>query len=303
MWFKNLLFYRLTKPFNQTAESLEEALSQQAFAPCGKQEQSRSGWTPPLGKHSDQLCHASNGFFLLCMRKEERLLPSSVIKELTQEKISLLEEKEDRKVYRKERDSIKEEVIHENLPRAFTRQSTTFAYLDPDGWLVIDSSTYSKAEALINLLRESLGSLALVLPQVNDTPDQIMTHWLQAESVPTGITIGDECELREPGEDGSLVRCKRHDLFGEEINAHINNGKRVSKLAIHWQDKLQLILNDDLSLKRLKFSDLVTQSADDDSQGDAAALIDASFNIQALSLREFRHELWEYFGGLHTIGE
>lgn len=300
MWFKNLLFYRFTRPFDLTAEILEEALNKDPFLPCGKHEHSRFGWTSPLGKHSEQLCHASNGFFLLRARKEERLLPASVVKELTQEKVSALEAKEDRKIYRKERETLKEEVIHENLPRAFTRQSDTTAFLDPQGWLVVDSSSYSKAEALINQLRESLGTLGLALPQVVETPSKTMTHWLQSGSAGERLIIGDECELREAVEDGSVVRCKRHDLFGDEIHAHLENGKNVAKLAVTWNDQLQCLIHDDLSIKRLKFTDLITAEAEDAGQDNEAALLDASFNIMALTLRQFREDLWHYFGGLQN---
>ncbi len=301
MWFKNLLFYRFTRPVNLTPEALEQALEQHQFAACGRHEHSRYGWTTPLGKHSEQLCHASNGFFLLRARKEERLLPASVIKELTEQKVSELEEKEQRKIYRKEKETLKEEVIHENLPRAFTRQSDTAAYIDPDGWLIVDSSSYAKAETLINQLRESLGTLGLILPQVINTPATVMTDWLKSAVAPEKLVLGDECELREAGEDGSIVRCKRHDLLSDEIQTHINNGKQVSKLAVAWNEQLQCLLHDDLSIKRLKFSELITSEAEDDGQDNQAALLDASFNIMALTLRQFRQDYWEYFGGLHDI--
>ena len=82
MWFRNARVFRFTKPFEITAEALEQQLQEDAFKPCGPQETSRQGWVPPMGKHSDLLVHSAGGYHLIALRKEEKLLPASVVKEL-----------------------------------------------------------------------------------------------------------------------------------------------------------------------------------------------------------------------------
>ncbi|MBC8508764.1 MAG: recombination-associated protein RdgC, partial [Chloroflexi bacterium] len=81
MWFRNLQIYRLTETFTPTADELHEALSDKAFKPCAGLDTHRIGWTTPLSKHGDLLVHATNGCFMLCMRREERILPATVIRE------------------------------------------------------------------------------------------------------------------------------------------------------------------------------------------------------------------------------
>ena len=87
MWFKNLSIFRLTETFTLSAEELEQKLEALAFRPCGPHEEFSLGWTSPIGKSGQQLVHSSNGYMMLCGKKEERVLPSAVINELVQEKI------------------------------------------------------------------------------------------------------------------------------------------------------------------------------------------------------------------------
>ena len=79
MWFKNLTVFRLSEAFTLSAYELEQKLTTLAFRPCGPHEEFTLGWTSPLGKSNQQLIHASNGFLMLCGKKEERVLPSAVI--------------------------------------------------------------------------------------------------------------------------------------------------------------------------------------------------------------------------------
>jgi len=84
MWFKNLTIFRLTEAFTLTPNELEQKLQTLHFRPCGPHEEFSFGWTQPVGKSSDQLVHAANGFMMLCGKKEEKVLPAAVINELLQ---------------------------------------------------------------------------------------------------------------------------------------------------------------------------------------------------------------------------
>ncbi len=298
MWFKNLQLYRFTSPFEHSADELEQKLQDFSFQPCGKRDENRYGWVPPMGPGFEQLCHSANGFMMVCARKEEKLLPAAVVKELVNDKVEAIELQEDRKVYRKERDAIKEDVIYDCLPRAFTRSSRTYAYIDPkSGWVVVDASSAKKAEELCSLLRESLGSLPVIPPQVSESPQVIMTQWLRGEELPDDLSLKDECELREPGDEGGIIRCKRQDLEAEEIANHLDAGKQAYKLSIEWDDCFSAILAEDLTLKRLKFSDELVSEAEDAGSNDAAASFDADFALMTMTLNRFLPGLLAYFGG------
>ncbi|WP_394753475.1 recombination-associated protein RdgC [Crenothrix sp.] len=298
MWFKNLSVFRLTETFTLTPEELEQQLEPMQFSACGPHELSAMGWTAPLGKSAQQLLHSTNGFMMLCAKKEERVLPSSVVNEMTAEKIFEKEEQQGRKLSKKERTEIKDELIFELLPRAFTFSNNTYAYIDPKGgWLVVDSASAKKAEDLLSLLRKSLGSLPAVPLNTINKPTTVMTEWLTTEQFPDDINIEDECELRSPEEEGGSIRCKRHNLFVPEIKNHLDTGKEVIKLAISWDQRISFVIDDILSIKRLKFLDMVQDQVAESSADDAAARFDADFSIMSAELANFLPRLLELFGG------
>jgi recombination associated protein RdgC len=298
MWFKNLRAYRLSPGFDVSAEKLEEQLQSRLFTPCGKTQNTSCGWVSPLGGEAELLVHAANGRLMICMKREERLLPSSVVKEMVDEKVAVVELAEARKVRRRERGGIKEEVILESLPRAFTRSTPVYAILDvAAGWLLVDAASASRAEELTSLLRECIGSFPLLLPEVNNSPSAVMTSWLQNGSPPKNILLGEECELRDPGEDGAIVRLRRQDLTSEEVQVHLEAGKHVVQLSLELDGQLRFIIGEDLNLKRLRFADeMLTGNEDIDSE-DVAARFDADYVLMSEMLAPLFDRLLGYFGG------
>ncbi|WP_408014659.1 recombination-associated protein RdgC, partial [Sansalvadorimonas verongulae] len=99
---------------------MEDALKEQPFRPTGKTQLVSAGFVPPC-PGSRQLVHTTSHHLLLCMQKEERLLPSFVVNDAVREKVEQIEVDQGRKVFRKEKDQIKDEITLDLLPRAFTR--------------------------------------------------------------------------------------------------------------------------------------------------------------------------------------
>ena len=298
MWFKNLQVYRFSKPFELSSETLNEQLSQHSFVPCSSQETSRTGWTTPLGRHSDEFVHVTNGYFMVCAKREDKLLPASVINEALEEKQLEIEIREDRRLARKERVSLKDEIIFSLLPRAFSRSSLTFAYISTrDNWLIIDAASAKKAEALIDELRETLGSFPVIPLVPKNLPTDVMTSWVNSGEPGQGFSLGEECELRDNANINSIILCKNHDLSASEILNHLKTGMHVSKLALSWQERVECVLDENLAIKRLRFSDLVQEKANEVDTDDAASRFDTDFAIMSLELSEFIKALVKVLGG------
>jgi recombination associated protein RdgC len=297
MWFKNLSIFRLTEEFTLTPEELEEKLEALMFRPCGSHDEFSLGWVSPIGKAAP-LVHSANGFMMICTKKEERVLPASVLNEMLQEKIAETEEEQGRKLSKKERTALKDELIFELLPRAFTFSRKLYAYIDvKGGFLVVDSGSNKSAEDLLSLLRKCLGSLPAVPLNTVEKPIATMTEWLISQQTPNDVTIEDECELRSPEEAGGVIRCKRHDLSLPEIKNHLDIGKQVIKLALNWDDRLSFILDENLSVKRLKFLGLIQDQVTETHADDESARFDVDFSIMSLELANFIPRLLAIFGG------
>ena len=302
MWFKNLKIYRFSKPFSITEEQLETQLADKSFQPCASTQASSFGWVAPLGSvtenSSTQLTHTIGKTTMLCVRLEERILPSSVINDELNNKLDGIQSETGRRPVGKHKQSIKDELILTLLPKAFTRSKRTYAYIDQQAQLmVVDASSSNKAEELIELLRQTIGSLPAVPLKTKTLPTVLMTNWLKGENLKDDFLIKDECELKEADDEGAILRCKRQDLSSDEIQMHLNNGKEVTKLALNWNDTIECILEDDLAIKRLKFSDELLEQADNDGAEDAAARFDADFNLMTGELSRFIPRLVEILGG------
>lgn len=285
--FRNVRLYHLEEPFVIAVDDLDQRLPEHRFRPCGPLQTASLGWHPPLGEQTRALSHVGNGCIALCARRQERLLPAAVVGEALDERVTELEERETRVVGRRERRQLREEVVLDMLPRAFTRSRQIHAYLDPvAGWMVVDAASEKGAEELVGLLRETLGSFRVRPPRPRNAPVALMTRWVASGALPDGLELGDACELRDPRDERALVRCSGQDLGAEEIATHLRAGKEVGKLALHWREQLEFLLQEDLSLRRLRFADALLEGALEPDIEDEAARFDAEFAIMALQLRE-----------------
>lgn len=300
MWFRNLRFYRLLEPMSATDAQLHDLLLPHAARDAGALETHSIGWVSPLGRRASQLAVEVSGAVMICSRRVDKVLPNGVVNDRLEERVAELEEREGREVKRRERGELREAVIAELLPRAFVQSSQTFAWIDrATGWVVVDAASERRAEELIEKLRESLGSFRVRPIAVRESPSRVMTNWLGGEQADMGnYRLLDTCELRDPGESGGVVRCRNLDLVSDEIRVHLENDKQAVKLGLEWSERMEFLLSEDLSVKRLRFSDQVQEEADQHADEDAAMRFMTEFNLMVLEMRRFLPELAAAFGGL-----
>jgi len=298
LWFKNMMVYRLNRDIPMSADEMEKQLDAFTFSPCGSQDMSKTGWVSPMGNRSDALTHENKGQILICARKEEKILPSPVVKQALEAKIDKLESEQSRKLRKTEKDSLKDEVLHSLLPRAFSRFSQTYLWIDTvNNLIMVDCASAKKAEDTLALLRKSLGSLPVVPLTLENPIELTLTQWVRSGDLPAGFALMDEAELKALLEDGGVIRCKKQDLVCDEIANHIEAGKVVTKLALDWQERIQFVLADDGSVKRLKFSDTLRDQNDDIDREDFAQRFDADFILMTSELAALTSNLVEALGG------
>lgn len=300
MWFNNLQVYRFTQPLDCDAESLADQLEQQAFKPCSSQELTSSGWTPPLGRHGTDFVHAAGGYIMICNKRQDKLLPSGVINEELEEKIQELEAAQDRKISRKEKKDLKEEIIFSLLPRAFVRSTLQFAYISiKEQLLIVNAASEKRADELVSNLRNALGTLPVAPLICQQQPLGAMTHWVNSGNLSDGLTLGGECELRSDNDISQVIRCKNQDLTSTEILSHLKTGMHVSRLALCWDERIEFVLDEKLVIKRVRFTDVVQEKVDQNEQRneDAASAFDVDFSIMTLEIAAFLRALINALGG------
>lgn len=291
-WFKNAIIYRLTK--NIDFGEIESKLKECQFTPCEPSEISRFGWTAPL-ETDGNLAYFANNKVLLMAKREEKILPVDVINRELNIRIAALEEKEQRKLKKTERLSLRDDVVASLISQAFSKFKSTALFIDLKTNLIyVDAASSKLAEDAIALLRKSLGSLPVVPLAFNCAPCEVMTKWV-TDTAPNWLILRKEVEIREK-EDFGIILCKQKDIENEDIIELAKNGS-ISKLALEWENNLKFILVEDGTLKRLKFDDNITEKNDDIVKENVAARFDADFILMTAILSEFVENLINEFGG------
>jgi recombination associated protein RdgC len=293
MWFKNIKAFQFNNPFKFDDEKLQEQLESMSFRPCSSQEIASMGFTSPFHK-SEALFHKVDNRYWFVLKKQERMLPASVVNAELAEKVAQIEAETGSPVAKKAQQDLKEEIIFRLLPQAFTKNSQTHGFVcTKTNVVAVDASSDGSAEAFLASLRKVVGTLPVV-PLAKSSQQDALTTWIMNDA-PAGIELLDEAEFKSPSEDAAIIRCKACDLDAPEVLAHLQSGMLVQKLSVAWQERLTCIIAEDLSVKRIKFTDMVKEQTQDIPKDEVNAKLDADFTLMSAELVEFIAALKEMF--------
>jgi recombination associated protein RdgC len=301
MWFKNLIVFRISSGWVLSPGELEEQLSYRPLTPCNGYDLQTVGWVMPGPQ--ERLVHALHRHLLIALGVDEKILPASVINQVTKDRAIEVAAEQGYPVGRRQLRELKERVADELRARAFSRRSMTRAWIDPErNLLIVDAAAPAKAEQLVATLRDTINGFSAHLLETEKSPSVSMGAWLMFGDAPGRFNIENDLELQAVDDTRSMVKYVRHALEGKEVQKHISSGKSPTKLGLSWNDRVSFLLTADLQIKRLQFLDLVKDRAED--QGEAA---DEQFDIDfALMCGELGHllkELVDELGGEAQTGE
>lgn len=286
MFFRNLTIFRF--PTTLDLSDLDTRLADARLKPVGPLELSSRGFISPMpskgdvGRDGEALSHAIGDAIWLSVGSEERLLPGAVVNDLLSKKLADIEEKEGRRPGGRTRKRLKDELITELLPRAFVRPGRTDALLDLEhGICVVDSSSRKSAENVASEIRRALGSFPALPLNAEVAPRAVLTGWVAGDPLPDGLSLGDECELKDAADKGAVVKCQRHELSCDEIGKHLEAGKQVTRLALNLDDHVSFVLGEDLVVRKFKLLDGAVDQLESTDRDDLRAELDARFALMA----------------------
>ena len=284
MFFRNLTLFRF--PTSHDFNELDARLAETALRPVGPLEMSTRGFISPFGRSAEIMSHRIDDAIWVTVGGEDKILPGSVINDLLGQKIAEMEEKEGRRIGGKARKQLKDDLIHELLPRAFVKSSRTNAMLDlKNGFLAVDTSSRKTGENIASELRRAMGTFPAIPLNAEIAPRSVLTSWISGEPLPEGLSLGEECEMKDPVDGGAVVKCQHQELRCVEIDKHLEAGKQVSKLALVLDDHVSFVLGDDLIIRKLKFLENAVEQLEATDHDDMQAELDAQFVLLSAEVR------------------
>lgn len=295
MWFKNLTIFQFHQHWDLTPAALEQSLANKPLTACPALGMHSHGWTPP--GVTPRLVEAVDNHMLVALGSEEKILPASVIRDRSAEMADEWSQSHGIKPSRKLLADFRDQAISELLPRALARKRYTAGWIDLSRQrIVVDCNASSRAELVIEHLRETLGSLEVTPIKTSRSPGESMTDWLRSQRSPGSFSLDDECVLSASNEPGSLIRYRRYAPSITHLQECLEQGFQVSQLALIWRDRIQLTVDTNLRVKRVRFVDMHEERPDPDRISDDRQ-IEAEMTLMTNDFGQMIDDLIVAFGG------
>ena len=287
MWVKACQLFKLPDDFRvfYNLGDLNVALAKSVLHQIGPFEKVRTGFVPPAPS-DEWLHHTGSGATMLTMAILKRDVPASVIKDAMRNRIAAYREKMGRTPGKRVREQLKDEVMAELLPRAFVKESRVNAYID---WerklLVVDSTSSAVGEQVVGLLRQALETFPAEPLATEESVVTILTRWL-TKGPDSGFSLGADVDLKDPLNTKATVKVRQHELGTEEVTDIVTlHQNRVSQLALVFDNRVSFTIDEKMTIRKIKFLDIVKEEMGEIAGDDAMAEFDARFTLMVLELR------------------
>lgn len=279
MWFKQIQLFQL-KSSAYSMDTLSDKVQALSFIPCFPSTPSSIGWVTPIDEDEGPLIRSINGYIMLCMQVEEKILPATVIRQELDVKIKKLEALDSRKIRSKEKLSLKDEVTTTLLPRAFSKLTKIYGYIDTKNhWLVLNTVSTKMTDQFISLFKKTVTEE--ISPFDTDKFTSSLTPWVKSQDYPGEFGVEHACVLQDPQHETRIIRCQHQDLFASPIQALLNDGCEIIQLAISWQDRITFVLTKDFTLRSINFQDEIREQVKEMEPETKLQRFDADFYIMS----------------------
>ena len=102
MFFRNLTLQRFPVSATNALGELNDALAEYPLRECGALELSTRGFVSPSGDDNDALERTIQGYTMICLGGEDKMLPPAVVRKEVKKKLSALQASRGMPVGRKE---------------------------------------------------------------------------------------------------------------------------------------------------------------------------------------------------------
>jgi recombination associated protein RdgC len=293
--FRNLRFYRVSSPWPESEEKLSEALSVNAFSPCGPFAERSAGWEAPGGDENDPLCRRLNGADLIQLRTQSRVLPLAAINEALEDRLVEFRTRMKMEPTRGEVRRLKEETRDSLLSKSLVKSERNRAcFIQAESLLVIDVGTATKAEWVIDQLRPCFDQFICIPLTFNNLPADLLTGIFMGDS-PLGFSLGRECRMQDVMDSKSSVTWRDFELSDHSIRQHVVEGMKITHLGVGFDEVMTCVIDQDAVISKVKF--IAGEAVDQWGTEDPKAKLDADFVLLTGAVRRLVEDLEKLLGG------
>lgn len=310
--FTNLLVYRIHNDNELHSFHLNDLMGERPARAPGNQELATIGFVKPTGEDDLLVDDINNETRVFAVGIAERMLPAKIVRTAAMKKVRQIENEQQRKVYAREKQQIKDEVIQDLLPRAFIDTRVIYGMI-MGPYLIIDTSSVKRAESVLNLLRETMGSLGVRPVTVKGTPISKFTDWFTHKERLHHFELTGDFKANSSGDEFDFVNGKGTSPTDETLSDLVRDAERrvtVLGLQHHCDDGegVSFTVNEMLGIKGVKWPDhLIEQANDDagalddqdevDAEKHASTLLRATFLLIAAEMHKLLQNLLLELGG------
>lgn len=288
MWFNNALIYQYEL---EEGSDLAASLAENILKPCPPHARFIYGWTPVF---SDELVQETAGSSLICMGKEERLLPRGVINKMLAERVQTLETQHGRTIKRAEKAQMAEDIEFELLPKSFCIQKRLLAILDNvNKRIIVNASSNTQASQLTSLLRKSVAGITIEPLTHTENLALRFAEWIQSPTtLPAHFQLASDCILFSLDNEKKRIHCKGYELPADEVLTLLSQGMATAEISLIWKERIQLTLTHEFTFKKLKSLDYLIDDFNEIKQLDEELQQrDAALTLLSGELSELTNDL------------
>jgi recombination associated protein RdgC len=244
-WYSSLYAFKLNTKINE--DSFKE-IENFKIPKIGEVDREVHGWDSVID--DGELHVKTGGSFMLNLRIDKKKVPSSTLKNEVKKRVKKLEAQGGEKINKK---AVKEQVEAELMKVAFVESKEIQGYVDSTNkYVVINSNSSKDIDLFTDLLRETLNNdLDIDLIEVDFEITEVLTTWLTEKEAKEPFELGEDCTLND-SMTGSKASFSRQDLSSDEIDVLITSGKKVSELALSWDERVDFSLSNEFKIKKIK---------------------------------------------------
>jgi len=298
----NAVVYRLDLP---PAANMAIHLQELPWEEMGEATLSRASFVPVGG--TGELVVPIEGGFAFAMRYDEKIIPTSALNARTDEAVDKIKKEQDRRVYRKERQEIKE-TIHAEMARiAFIKTTVVNAfYRSEDRYLIVATSSEKMAKCLTGNLVKVVGSVKSETIHIDGLKQGLttrLTNWLDGIENEGGTAafrpfdVGSYVQMT--GLEGGKLTVQVGDTSAarEGLIEAISAGFAVEAMAL-VSDSCDFKMTSDFKFKSIKFD---ATDATEDDELDAVGYWRHEAGVQSLIFANVISQLCTLFGYVPPI--